>query len=67
MPSTAPAPGNDPARGGELAIGQFDQGADVVYAAGATGLGVLQAAADKGKLSIGVADSGRTTSTRAAY
>ena len=52
---TAPAAWNDPARGGELAIGQFDQGADVVYAAaGATGLGVLQAAADKGKLSIGV-------------
>jgi basic membrane protein A len=52
---TTPAAWNDPARGGELAIGQFDQGADVVYAAaGATGLGVLQAAADKGKLSIGV-------------
>ncbi len=50
-----PAAWNDPARGGELAIGQFNQGADVVYAAaGATGLGVLQAAADKGKLSIGV-------------
>jgi basic membrane protein A len=52
---STPAAWNDPARGGELAIGQFDQGADVVYAAaGATGLGVLQAAADKGKLSIGV-------------
>jgi basic membrane protein A len=52
---TTPAAWNDPARGGELAIGQFDQGADVVYAAaGATGLGVLQAAADKSKLSIGV-------------
>jgi basic membrane protein A len=52
---TTPAAWNDPARGGELAIGQFDQGADVVYAAaGGTGLGVLQAAADKGKLSIGV-------------
>jgi basic membrane protein A len=50
-----PAAWNDPARGGELAIGQFDQGADVVYAAaGGTGLGVLQAAADKGKYSIGV-------------
>ena len=48
---TTPAAWNDPAHGGELAIGQFDQGADVVYAAaGATGLGVLQAAADKGKL-----------------
>ncbi|MFO1070484.1 MAG: BMP family ABC transporter substrate-binding protein [Geminicoccaceae bacterium] len=52
---TTPAAWNDPARGAELAIGQFGQGADVVYAAaGGTGLGVLQAAADKGKLSIGV-------------
>ncbi len=52
---TTPAAWNDPARGGELAIGQFGQGADVVYAAaGGTGLGVLQAAADKGKFSIGV-------------
>jgi basic membrane protein A len=52
---TTPAAWNDPARGGELAIGQFGQGADVVYAAaGGTGLGVLQAAADKGMLSIGV-------------
>jgi basic membrane protein A len=52
---TTPAAWNDPARGGELAIGQFGQGADVIYAAaGATGLGVLQAAADKGKLSVGV-------------
>lgn len=52
---TTPAAWNDPARGSELAIGQFGQGVDVVYAAaGATGLGVLQAAADKGKLSIGV-------------
>ena len=52
---TTPAAWNDPARGAELAIGQFDQGADVVYAAaGATGLGVLQAAADQDKFSIGV-------------
>ncbi len=55
MTGTTPAAWNDPARGGELAIGQFNQGADVVYAAaGSTGLGVLQAAADQGKLSIGV-------------
>lgn len=46
---------NDPGKASELAIGQFDQGADVVYAAaGSSGLGVLQAAADRGKLSIGV-------------
>ena len=55
MTGTTPAAWNDPARGGELAIGQFNQGADVVYAAaGSTGLGVLQAAADEGKLSVGV-------------
>jgi len=55
MTGTTPAAWNDPARGAELAIGQFDRGADVVYAAaGSTGLGVLQAAADQGKLSIGV-------------
>ncbi len=46
---------NDPVKGGELAKIQFDRGADVVYhAAGGTGLGVLQAAADAGKLGIGV-------------
>ena len=33
----------------------FDSGADIVYAAaGSTGLGVLQSAADNGKMSIGV-------------
>lgn len=52
---TTPAAWNDPAKGAELAQSQFDRGADVVYAAaGGTGLGVLQAAADSGKLSIGV-------------
>ena len=46
---------NDPAKGGELARGQIGRGADVVYhAAGATGLGVIEAAADAGKLAIGV-------------
>jgi basic membrane protein A and related proteins len=46
---------NDPVKGGEITKGQISQGADVVYAAaGATGLGVLQAAADGGALSIGV-------------
>jgi basic membrane protein A len=46
---------NDPTKGGELARSQFDRGADVVYAAaGATGLGVYQAAKDAGKLAIGV-------------
>ena len=55
MTGTTPAAWNDPTKGGELARSQCDRGADVVYAAaGATGLGVLQAAKDLGKLSIGV-------------
>lgn len=55
MTGTTPAAWNDPTRGGELARSQFDRGADIVYAAaGATGLGVLQAAADAKKLAIGV-------------
>jgi basic membrane protein A len=55
MTGTTGAAWSDPVKGGELAKSQFDQGADVVYhAAGGTGLGVLQAAADSGKLGIGV-------------
>jgi basic membrane protein A len=55
MTGTTPAAWNDPTRGGELARSQFDRGADIVFAAaGATGLGVLQAAKDKGRLAIGV-------------
>jgi len=55
MTGTTPAAWNDPVKGGELAKSQFDRGADVVYAAaGGTGLGVLQAAADLNKYSIGV-------------
>ncbi len=55
MTGTTPAAWNDPTKGGELAKSQFDRGADVVYAAaGGTGLGVLQAAKDSGKLAIGV-------------
>jgi basic membrane protein A len=46
---------NDPVKGGEITKSQIDQGADVVYhAAGGTGIGVLQAAADAGALGIGV-------------
>ena len=42
-------------KGGELAKAQISQGADVVYAAaGGTGIGVLQAVADAGKLGVGV-------------
>lgn len=52
---TTPSAWNDPVKGGELAKAQKSQGADVIYAAaGATGIGVLQAAADEGILSIGV-------------
>ncbi len=55
MTGTTPAAWNDPAKGAELAQSQFDRGADVVYAAaGGTGRGVLQTAADSGKYSIGV-------------
>ena len=55
MTGTTGAAWTDPVKGGELAKSQFDRGADVVYhAAGSTGLGVLQAAADEGKLGIGV-------------
>ena len=55
MTGTTPAAWNDPAKGAELTQGQIDRGADVVYqAAGGTGTGVLQAAADAGVLSIGV-------------
>ena len=42
-------------RAAERAGAEIDQGSDVVYAAaGGTGVGVLQAAADAGKLGIGV-------------
>ncbi|MDO5611662.1 MAG: BMP family ABC transporter substrate-binding protein [Paracoccus sp. (in: a-proteobacteria)] len=52
---TTPAAWNDPVKGGELARAQKSQGADVIYAAaGGTGIGILQAAADEGILSIGV-------------
>jgi basic membrane protein A len=55
MTGTTPAAWNDPARGGELAKGQFDRGVDVVYAAaGGTGIGVYQMAKDSGKFAIGV-------------
>ena len=55
MTGTTPAAWNDPVKGAELAKAQKSQGADVIYAAaGGTGIGVLQAAADEGILSIGV-------------
>ena len=55
MTGSTPTAWRDPVRGAELAKSQIERGADVVFhAAGATGIGVLQAAADAGKLGIGV-------------
>ena len=55
MTGDTPAAWNDPTKGAEITKSQIDQGSDVIYAAaGGTGVGVLQAAADAGKLGIGV-------------
>ncbi len=55
MTGTTPAAWNDPVKGSELTKAQISEGADVIYAAaGGTGVGVLQTAADEGILSIGV-------------
>ena len=55
MTGTTPAAWNDPVKGAELTRSQIDRGADVIYqAAGGTGVGVIQAAVDSGKLAIGV-------------
>jgi basic membrane protein A and related proteins len=54
MTGDTPAAFADPVRGGEIATSQIKRGADVIIqAAGGTGLGVLQAAADAGILGIG--------------
>ncbi|MEI6809016.1 MAG: BMP family ABC transporter substrate-binding protein [bacterium] len=46
---------NDPVMGKEVALGMFQNGADVIYsAAGNTGVGVHQAAFEQKKMSIGV-------------
>ena len=55
MTGDDPSAWGNPERGYELTVGQISQGADVVYhAAGGTGFGVLQAAADNGIYGIGV-------------
>ena len=55
MTGTDPSAWNNPVKGAEIAKAQQAQGADVIYAAaGGTGVGVLQAAADMNILSIGV-------------
>jgi basic membrane protein A len=46
---------SDPAKGEEMAIPQYDQGADVIFqVAGGTGMGVINAAKKKDKWVIGV-------------
>ena len=46
---------NNPAKGKELAVSQYEGGADIIFAAaGASGLGVFDAAEDKKKFAIGV-------------
>ncbi len=55
MTGTTPTAWNDPVKGAELTRSQISQGSDVVFAAaGGTGIGVLQAAADADILAIGV-------------
>ncbi len=55
MTGTTPDAWSNPVKGAEITKAQISQGADVVYAAaGGTGVGVLQAAADADILSIGV-------------
>ncbi|MSU24516.1 MAG: BMP family ABC transporter substrate-binding protein [Opitutus sp.] len=54
MIGTTAAAWNDPTKGSELAKSQIGRGVDVIFhAAGNTGGGVMQAAKDAGKLSIG--------------
>jgi len=46
---------NNPPKGKELAVAQYDSGADVIFAAaGASGFGVFDAAEEKQKFAIGV-------------
>lgn len=46
---------NDPLRGKELTLAQYEQGADIVFnVASGTGPGILEAAAEAGKYAIGV-------------
>ncbi|MFW5938439.1 MAG: BMP family lipoprotein, partial [Halanaeroarchaeum sp.] len=54
---------SDTAKGKEIALSMYENGADVVYhAAGGTGVGVFKAAREKGRFAIGVdADQSRST------
>jgi basic membrane protein A len=52
---TEPKAFADPTTGKELALAQYARGVDVIFhASGKTGIGVFNAAAEKGKLAIGV-------------
>lgn len=45
----------NPTKGKELGLSQYEQGADIIFhASGSTGLGVFEAAREKGTLAIGV-------------
>ncbi|RUA06672.1 MAG: BMP family ABC transporter substrate-binding protein [Fusobacteria bacterium] len=53
--TSGPNPFNDPVRGKENAIAEYEQGADVIFhAAGGTGTGVIEGAKAKGIYAIGV-------------
>src|SRR5438477_73923 len=46
---------NNPPKGKELALSQYDSGADIIFAAaGASGLGVFDAAEERSRFAIGV-------------
>ncbi len=52
---TTPTAWNDPIKASEMARSQYARGVDIIFsAAGPSGLGVIQAAKDNGKLAIGV-------------
>jgi len=52
---------NDPAKGKEIALAMYQQGADIVFqVAGGTGVGIFQAAQETGNYAIGV-DSDQAT------
>ena len=52
---------NDPARGKEITLAMYEQGADIVFqVAGGTGVGVFEAAQEQGRYAIGV-DSDQAT------
>ncbi len=58
---------NDPSTGKEIADSMYDKGADIVYhAAGGTGSGVFQSAAERGRLAIGV-DSDQSVDNDASH